>query len=123
MLAHFENFNLPALLKHLNMSHVLLFDLLYGDTLSSLLVHSKLDETELALAKRLVELIELEDVDVAHCLLQAIHPQLLFLFLWEEDQARFIRRDNKFYRMEIFCFLGLLLASVIGFARLRRTLG
>ena len=58
------------------MSHVLLFDLLYGDTLSSLLVHSKLYETELALAKRLVELIELEDVDVAHCLLQAIDPQL-----------------------------------------------
>jgi len=85
MLAHFKHFNLAPLLENLNVRHVLLLNLLNCDAFTCLLVHGKLDKTELALTQRLVQLVELEDVDVSHGYLKAINPHSLILLLGEKD--------------------------------------
>ena len=113
VLAHLEHFDFTPLLEDLNMGHVLLLDLLDGDLLRRLLVQCELDEAELALSERLVERVVLEHVRVAHGLLQPVFPLLLVLELREEDQTRFIWRDNQLDRVEILASLPLLLSALV----------
>ena len=62
MLAHLEDFNFAPLLEHFDVSHILFLDLLDGNFLGVLPVNSKLNKTELTLAKSLFQVVELEDI-------------------------------------------------------------
>ena len=111
VLAHLKHFDFAPLLEHFNMRHVLFLHLLYGDFLRCLLVQCKLDEAELALTEGLIECVILENVRVAHGLLQPVDPLLLVLVLWEEDKTRLIRWYNQLDRMEVLASLPLFLSA------------
>ena len=87
MLAHFENFNLAALLENFDVSHVFLLYLLDGHLFISLFVHCELDQAKLALPQRLVLRIKVEHIRVASGLVEPLDPLTLVLLLREENKS------------------------------------
>ena len=66
MLAHLEDLDLAPLLEHLNRLHVRLLDCLDRGLDTGDFVRGQLDHAELALAQRLAQLVEVEQVGEAH---------------------------------------------------------
>lgn len=65
MLAHLEHFNLPPLLKDLDVSHVFFFYLFDGYLHARLDLRRHFNEPKLALAERLLESVEVKHIGVA----------------------------------------------------------
>ena len=79
MLTHFENFNFSSLQLDILHRHLPLGHDLDSHGLSALLVDSGLHKAELALAERLLDLVEVKDVRVPDDLLDRSHPTLFLL--------------------------------------------
>ena len=79
MLTHFENFNFSSLQLDILHRHLPLGHDLDSHGLSALLVDSRLHKAELALAERLLDLVEVKDVRVPDDLLDRSHPTLFLL--------------------------------------------
>ena len=78
-------------------------------------MNGKLHQSKLTLAQSFVEGVEVENVLVAHGLLEPVDPKLLVLSLWEEDQARLVGRDHQLYRVEGLTVLLIMLSLFILF--------
>ena len=79
VLAHLENFDFSSLQFNILHRHLSLGHDLDSHGLSALLVDSRLHKAELALAERLLDLVEVKDVRVPDDLLDCSHPTLFLL--------------------------------------------
>ena len=79
MLTHLENFYFSSLQLNILHRHLPLGHDLDSHGLSALLVDGGLDKTKLALAERLLDLVEVKDIGVSNDFLDRVHPTLLLL--------------------------------------------
>ena len=94
MLAHFEHFNLPSLLKDLDWLHVRLFDRLDCHLVAELLVFGKFDNAELTLAKVILQIVKLIDVELTNDLPNGFQPLCLTVDRAKVQDPRLIRRQH-----------------------------
>lgn len=95
VLTHLENLNLATLQLHILNRHLLLGHDFNGDSLARLLVDGRLDEAELALAERLLDLVEIEDVGVTNDRFDGGHPTLLFGAVREVVASSLVGREDE----------------------------
>jgi hypothetical protein len=97
MLAHFEDLNFSFLEFDIRDTHFLLAHDLDSHMLASLLMNSRLDQSELALPQGLFDVIEVEQIRVSNHLLYCSHPLVLFLQTRQVVGSGLVRRE---YQLE-----------------------
>jgi hypothetical protein len=97
VLAHLQHFDLPPLLDHLYWFHVYFFYYFDGHALPGPFVQRKLHQAELAFAQCCANFVVVEDVIVAHSLLETFIPQLKRFLIFEVNYARLVWRQHYFY--------------------------
>ena len=100
VLAHFENLDFPSLQLDVLDGHLFLAHDLDCNTLASLLVDSRFDQSEFTFSKRLFDLVVVEKVTVADSLLDSIHPLILVLLFQQVVGSWLVSRENQCERVE-----------------------
>jgi hypothetical protein len=100
VLAHFKDFNLTSLQFDVTDSHLLFRHNLYSNTFTGLFVDGGLNETKLALAQCVFDVVEVEQIAVTDNLLYRSHP-LLFIFLCQQVvAASLVPWEDEFERVQ-----------------------
>jgi hypothetical protein len=101
VLAHFQHFDLPPLLKNFDWLHVRLVDRLDRHLVAELLVLGQLDHAELTFAEVVLQIVEVSNVELANDLPDCFQPLRLVLDTAEVEDSRLIRRQYDLNRVEI----------------------
>lgn len=94
VLGHLQHFNFTALLKYLDLLHVLLLHHLNGYLLARFLMRSELDKTELTFSEGILQIVEPEDVSHADSFLEQLQPGVAFSLRSEVQDARLARWED-----------------------------